>query len=154
MSTPEEKLRELGLILRPQGLPLANYVPSVRTGNLVFLAGHLPPDGSGGFILGKLGDTATVEDGYNAAQAVGLSLLHSLKEEIGELDRVTRVVRLFCMVNALPTFTQFSQVTNGASDLIVDVFGERGKHARASVGMVSLPLGVTVEIESVIEIRP
>lgn len=78
----------------------------------------------------------------------------SLKEEIGELDRVTRVVRLFCMVNAVPTFTQFSQVTNGASDLIVDVFGERGKHARASVGMVSLPLGVAVEIESVFEIRP
>jgi enamine deaminase RidA (YjgF/YER057c/UK114 family) len=149
----EAKLRSLGIELPVPSEPVANYVPAVRTGNLVFLAGHGPAKPGGGYVTGKVGEELSVDEGYQAARLTAIALLASLKQEIGSLDRVTRIVRVFGMVNADPSFTQHPQVINGCSDLLVEVFGpERGKHARAAVGMASLPINIAVEIEVVVEI--
>ena len=151
---PEARLAELGIELYEPPPPVANYVNAVHTGNLVFLAGHGPTklDGSG-YLTGQVGTDLTIEEGYAAARLVGIALLSSLKAEIGDLSRVKRVVRVFGMVNSPPGFGQQPEVINGASDLLVEVFGERGKHARAAVGMVSLPRNIAVEIEMVVEIE-
>lgn len=151
-SSPEQRLAELGIELPQMPAPIANYVRSVRTGNLVFLSGHGPLKPEGGYVTGKVGKDLTVEEGYAAARLTAIALLSSLKGEIGDLGRVQRVVRVFGMVNTVPDFTDQSKVINGASDLLVEVFGERGKHVRAAVGMVSLPIGLAVEIEMVVEI--
>ncbi len=151
-STPEERLAELGIELPEMPAPIANYVRAVRTGNLVFLSGHGPLRSDGGYVTGKVGKDLSLEQGYAAARLTALALLSSLKGEIGELDRVKRVVRLFGMVNATPDFVDHSKVINGASDLLVDVLGERGRHVRAAVGMASLPIGLAVEIEMVVEV--
>ena len=146
---PEQRLRELGLTLPAATAPVANYVRAVRTGNLVFLAGH---GECGDQLKGKVGAGVTVDSAYASARRVGLCLLASLKMEIGDLRKVRRIVKVLGMVNATEDFTQQPQVINGASDLFVQVFGERGRHARSAVGMQSLPIGITVEIEMIVEV--
>lgn len=150
----EKKLAELGIELPEPRPPVANYVRAVRTGKLVFLAGHGPVQSDGTYVTGKVGKDLNVEQGYEAARLTAIALLASLKQEIGDLDKVTRIVRVFGMVNSTPSFTEQPAVINGASDLLVEVFGEkRGKHARAAVGMASLPIGIAVEIEMVVEVK-
>jgi enamine deaminase RidA (YjgF/YER057c/UK114 family) len=147
-------LSELGIELPEPAPPVANYVKAVRSGNLVFLAGHGPMQADGNYVLGKLGEGGlTVEEGYEAARLTAISLLASLKAEIGELSKVTRIVKVVGMVNSMPDFTAQPSVINGCSDLLVEVFGDRGKHARAAVGMVSLPIGLAVEIEMIVEVE-
>lgn len=153
-SAPEAKLKELGITLPAVGAPLANYVSAVRTGNLVFLAGHGPAQPWGKTATGVLGRDLTVEQGYEAAKNVAINLLASLKAEIGDLGKVRRIVKVLGMVNAVPGFTQHPEVINGCSDLLVQVFGPAGKHARSAVGMASLPRNIAVEIEMVVEVEP
>lgn len=152
-TTPEGRLAALGHTLPAVNTPIANYVPALRTGNLIFLAGHIPRDGAGKVIAGKVGRDATEQDAQAAARATALALLATLKKEIGELSRVQRIVRVGGFVNAVDDFKAQPQVINGCSDLLVAVFGERGKHARAALGVASLPLGAVVEIEMVVEIE-
>ncbi len=153
MSKVEERLRKLGLELPPPPAPVANYVGAVRTGNLVFVSGH-GPSRDGEFIYrGKLGRDVDTQTGYEAAQLVMLNCLASLKAEIGDLDRVTRIVKVLGMVNSAPDFAEQPQVINGASDLLTGVFGDAiGKHARSAVGMGALPFEISVEIEMVVEV--
>lgn len=150
--TPEQVLADLGIALPTPGAPVANYVRAVRTGNLVFLAGHIPRSGDGEVVRGKLGADFTVEQGYDAAKLCAIGLLASLKAEIGELERVQRIVKVTGFVNSAPDFVDQSRVVNGTSDFLVEVFGERAKHARAALGMASLPLGAAVEVEMIVEI--
>lgn len=149
----EAKLEELGIKLPSAAAPVANYVSAVRTGNLVFLSGHGPRTAEGGLITGKLGSDLNVEQGYEAARHVAIGLLGSLKGEIGDLDKVSRIVKLLGMVNCEPMFKDQPKVINGASDLLVDVFGEKGKHARSAVGMAGLPFNMAVEVEMIVEVR-
>ena len=149
----EARLAELGVTLAEPSPPVANYVRAVTTGNLVFLAGHIPRGADGEVIVGKLGADLDVDAGYEAARQSAIALLSSLAAEIGDLDRVTRIVKVTGMVNSDPDFVQQSQVINGCSDFLVEVFGERAKHARAAIGMASLPLGAAVEIEMIVEIQ-
>ena len=152
----EQKLEALGLSLPPIPQPLANYVPLVRTGNLLFVSGHGPgvvEDGKLSFIQGKLGKDLNVEQGYDAARQVMLNILQSLKQELGDLDKVQHVVKLLGFVNCTPDFPDQPKVINGASDLLVELFGERGRHARSAVGMQQLPFGIAVEIEMVVEVE-
>lgn len=151
--SPEANLEKLGIELPEVSPSIANYVNAVQTGNLVFLSGHLPRDDDGKLTKGKLGEDLSVEEGYEAARQCAVALLASLKAELGSLDRVERVVKVFGMVNATPDFTQHSEVINGCSDLIGEVFGESGRHARAACGFSSLPRGVAVEIEMIVEIK-
>ena len=152
MSAIEDRLGEMGLSLPPPPTPAANYVPAVVIGNLVFLSGHVPRSPDGSLVVGKLGSDYSVEQGYETARQVALDLLASLKEAIGDLDRVKRIVRLFCMVNATPDFAQHPAVANGASDTLVALLGDNGRHARVAAGMGSLPGGVPVEIEMTVEL--
>jgi len=133
--------------------PVANYVRAVRTGNLVYLAGHGPLQADGSYLRGKLGADLDIEQGYAAGRLTCLALLCSLKAEIGSLDRVRRIVQVEGMVNSTPDFTDQPKVINGCSDLLVDIFGERGRHARSAVGMASLPIGIAVEIQMVAEVE-
>lgn len=150
----EERLTELGIDLGEEPTPpVANYVPGVRTGNLVFLSGHGPDKPDGSQVIGKVGEGISLEEGQKAARLTGISLLTSLKAEIGDLNKVKRVIKVFGMVNATSDFTEHPQVINGFSDLMVDVFGEKGKHARAAVGMGSLPGNIPVEIDMVVEVE-
>jgi enamine deaminase RidA (YjgF/YER057c/UK114 family) len=150
---PEVRLRELGLTLPAAAAPVANYVRAVRAGNLVFLAGHGECSAEGR-LTGKVGSERTIEEGYASARRVGLCLLASLKQEIGSLDRVRRIVKVLGMVQSAPDFTDQPRVINGFSDLMVDLFGERGRHARSAVGMVALPANISVEIEMIVEVAP
>lgn len=152
-ATPEEKLAELGAKLPPTSAPVANYVPAVRSGNLVFLAGHISRGADGKVIAGKAGKEFTAEQGAAAARETALAMLATLKKEIGELAKVKRIVKVSGFVNSTADFTAQPTVMNGCSDLLVAVFGEKGKHARAALGMVSLPLGAVVEIEMVVEVE-
>lgn len=147
-----ERLAELGIELPKGSGPMANYVPAVTSGNLVFVSGHGPRRGDGTFIAGRLGGDLSIEQGYEAARLCALQCLSSLEREIGDLDRVTRIVKLLGMVNCTPDFGQQPQVMNGASDLLVEIFGENGRHARSAVGMQGLPVGIAVEVEMVVEI--
>jgi enamine deaminase RidA (YjgF/YER057c/UK114 family) len=153
--TAEDRVRELGLDLSRPAAPVANYVPTVRTGNLVFTSGHVPAAGPGGSRpSGKLGADFDVEQGYQIARGVAVAMLASLRAEIGSLDRVCRIVKVLGMVNATPDFTQHPRVVNGASDLLVEVFGDAiGKHARSAIGVASLPSDVPLEIEMVVEVE-
>ena len=154
MTVAEDRLAALGLELPDAPSPIANYVPAVRTGNLLYLSGSGPaarPDGTSP--KGKLGADLTVEEGYEAARLVGLNLIARLKAELGDLDRVKRVVKLLAMVNSSPDFNQPPAVANGCSDLLVEVFGEAGRHARSAVGMATLPNAIPVEIEMIVEIE-
>lgn len=154
MAIVEKRIHELGITLPESPQPIANYVPTVRTGNLLFVAGLGPaarPDGT--TPNGKVGKDLTQEEGYEAARLVGVNLLARLKSSLGDLDRVSRIVKLLSMVNCAPEFTQQPAVANGCSDLLVEVFGERGRHARSAVGMSSLPNDIPVEIEMIVEVR-
>lgn len=144
---PEKKLADMGLSLPPVSKPVANYVKAVRVGNLVFLAGHTSAT------KGKVGKDLTIEQGYDAARQAGLSLLASLKAEIGDLKKVKRFVKVLGMVNCAEGFGDQPKVVNGFSDLMVSVFGESGKHARAAVGMYALPDNAAVEIEMIVEVE-
>jgi enamine deaminase RidA (YjgF/YER057c/UK114 family) len=151
--TIEDKLSQMGLKLPAAGRPMANYVPAVRSGNLIFLSGHGPVLDDGSLITGKVGADLTLDEGYNAARQVALILLASLKSAIGDLDKVRRVVKLLGMVNCMPDFTDQPKVINGASDLLVELFGDKGKHARSAVGMNALPSNIAVEIEMIVEVE-
>ena len=151
---PEEKLKQLGIDLGTVSAPVANYVNAVRTGNLLFLAGKGPRvDASGHRPTGKVGRDFTAEQAYQHARSVGLDLLAVMRTELGSLDKVKRVVKVLGMVNAVPEFTDHPKVINGCSDLFVEVLGEAGKHARSAVGMGSLPMGIPVEIECIVEVE-
>jgi enamine deaminase RidA (YjgF/YER057c/UK114 family) len=151
---PEANLAELGIILSQPSAPVANYVNVVRTGNLLFLSGKGPLQSNGENITGKVGDNLTIEEGYEAAKITGINQLSVLKATLGNLNKVKRVVKVLGMVNANPEFTDHPAVVNGYSDLMVAVFGEKGKHARAAVGMGSLPGDIAVEIEMIVEVEP
>ncbi|MBT5773171.1 MAG: RidA family protein [Dehalococcoidia bacterium] len=142
-----ERLDELGITLPAVPDAAGNYVHAVRTGNLLFLAGK-GPRGSNG----KVGAEVSVDEAYQAARETGLTLLAVLRAELGTLDRVTRIVKVFGMVNAAPDFGDQPKVINGCSDLFVEVFGDAGRHARSAVGMGSLPSQITVEIECIVEV--
>jgi enamine deaminase RidA (YjgF/YER057c/UK114 family) len=149
----ERRLRELGIDLGAVSAPVANYVNAVRTGNLLYLSGKGPRAVDGKRPKGKLGREYTVEQGYAHARSVGLDLLAVMRAELGSLDRVARVVKLLGMVNALPDFEDHPKVINGCSDLFVEVLGDAGRHARSAVGMGSLPMGIPVEIEVIVEVK-
>ena len=151
----EQKIADMGLELASPGAPIANFIPTVRTGNLLFVAGHLArqPDGT---VLnpGKVGREVSEEQGYEAAKLAMINCLASIKEAIGDLDKVQQVVKLLVMVNADPEFDRQFMVANGASDLLVELYGDQGRHARSAVGMGSLPRGACVEIEMIVEVEP
>jgi len=152
--SPEARLKELGLVLPPAPKPLASYVPSVRTGNLVYLAGQGPIVDGKATVTGKVGAELTEEEGYRVARASILVSLAVLRAEVGSLDRVTRIVKVVGWVNSAPGFTRQPWVVNGASDLLVEIFGDAGRHARSAVGANELPLDIPVEIEMVVEVAP
>ncbi len=141
-----------GIVLPTLGPPKANYVHTVRTGNLIFNAGKGPQDGDGNTIIGKLGKDMDTVQGYDAARWAGIQQIAALKLELGDLNKVKRIVKVLGMVNCTPDFKDQSKVINGYSDLMVEVFGEAGKHARSAVGMGSLPNGIAVEIEMIVEV--
>lgn len=153
-NTIDQRLEELGIELPEPSTPVANYVNAVTTGNLVFLAGKGPKQADGTYITGKVGRDLTEEEGYAAARIVAINQLAALKAEIGNLDRVKRIVKVLGMVNCTPDYGNQPEVVNGFSDTMVEVFGEKGKHARAAVGMGSLPRNIAVEIEMIVEIEP
>ncbi|MBV9687013.1 MAG: RidA family protein [Alphaproteobacteria bacterium] len=151
----EQRLKDLRIALPQVGSPLGNYVHAKQVGNLLYLSGKGPPDGSDGRMpKGKLGAGVSIEDGYRHARGVGLVLIAAIKDALGgDLDRVEGVVKVLGMVNAAPDFEDHPKVINGCSDLLVEVFGERGRHARSAVGMSSLPGGIPVEIEVIVAVR-
>ncbi|MHB8619497.1 MAG: RidA family protein [Chloroflexota bacterium] len=149
---PEERLRQLGIELPTPARAMANYVSAVTAGDMVYVSGHGPSKDGKMAYQGKLGREYDVAAGYQAAEVVALNLLAALKAEIGSLDRVKRVVKVLGMVNSTPDFVDHPKVINGVSDLLVKVFGERGKHARSAVGMASLPAGIPVEVEMIVQI--
>lgn len=150
---PEARLKELGIELPSPPQPVANYVNGVRTGNLIFLAGKGPKRADGTEIIGKLGGDISIEEGYEGARLTAINQLAVLKQMLGDLSKVKRVVKVLGMVNSEPDFIEQPAVINGFSDLIVEVFGDRGRHARAAVGMTSLPRGQAVEIEMIVEVE-
>lgn len=149
----EQLMKKLGIELTAPTSPMANYVNAVRTGNLLYLAGKGPGLPGKPLPVGKVGRDFTVEQAYVHARETGLSLIAVMKAELGDLDRVKRIVKILGMVNATPEFGQHPEVINGCSDLMVEVFGERGRHARSAVGMGSLPRGIPVEIEVIVEVE-
>jgi enamine deaminase RidA (YjgF/YER057c/UK114 family) len=152
-STPEERLAALGLTLPVAPTPMGNYAPYRLAGDLLYLSGQGPRLVGGGFMVGRLGKDASIEQGYEAARLTGLQLLAVAKAALGELTRVEAVVKLLGMVNSEPDFGDHPKVINGCSDLLVEVFGDAGRHARSAVGMGSLPNGIMVEIEAILLIR-
>lgn len=153
MSQVEERLHELGFTLPPAPKPAAAYVPSVRTGNLIFVSGQGPVRDGQAVFTGKVGGDRSEEEGYQAAQIAALNALAVVKAEVGSLDRVARIVKLTGWVNSAPGFTRQPWVMNGASELLQKVFGERGKHARSAVSAHELPLDWTVELDLVVEVE-
>lgn len=149
----ETKLKELKIELPVLGKPIANYVHVVRSGNLLFLAGKGPSDANGNYTTGKVGKDLTIEQGQEAARLTAINQLAVLKAELGDLNKVKRIVKVLGMVNCEADFKDHPKVINGFSDLMVAVFGEKGKHARSAVGMCSLPLNMVVEIELVVEVE-
>jgi enamine deaminase RidA (YjgF/YER057c/UK114 family) len=147
----EQRVKELGLELPAVTPPVATYVNAARTGNLLFLSGKVPVTADGQMLKGKVGADVSTEEAARHARLVGLHLIAVMRHELGSLDKVKRVVKLLGMVNAVPDFTEQPKVINGCSDLMVEVFGDKGRHARSAVGVGSLPLGVTVEIEAIVE---
>ena len=149
----EKRLEELGIELAQPTTPMGSYVNAVRTGNLLYLAGKGPGLPGKPLPVGKVGREFTIEEGYQHARSTGLSILAAIKAELGDLDRVKRIVKVLGMVNAMPDFGHQPEVINGCSDLFVEVFGERGRHARSAVGMGSLPRGIPVEVEVIVEVE-
>jgi len=153
-ASPEARLKALGIQLPAAPTPIASYIPAVRAGNLVFLAGQGPLSGGKPTVTGKVGAELTEAEGYKAARETILISLAVLRAEIGSLDRVRRIVKLVGWVNSAPGFSRQPWVINGASDLLVEIFGDAGRHARSSVGANELPLNIPVEIELVVEVNP
>jgi enamine deaminase RidA (YjgF/YER057c/UK114 family) len=150
----EARLKQLGIVLPAVPSPVANYLPYRIAGNLLFLSGQGPRDDKGNTLSGKVGVDITVDEGYKRARQIGLQLLSTMRTALGSLDRVDTVLKMLVMVNAPPDFKDQPKVANGMSDLFVEVFGENGKHARSAVGMGSLPMQISVEIEGIVSIRP
>jgi enamine deaminase RidA (YjgF/YER057c/UK114 family) len=151
--TPEKKLSELGLTLPEPSTPVANYVPYRWAGDLLYISGQGPKRPDGTYRAGRLGKTTGIEEGYAEARLTGLQLLAVARSAIGDLSRIESVVKLLGMVNAEPEFRDHPKVINGCSDLLVEVLGDAGRHARSAVGMASLPNGMMVEIEAILKIR-
>jgi enamine deaminase RidA (YjgF/YER057c/UK114 family) len=149
----DQRLAELGITLPQPAAPVASYVPAVLTGNLLHISGQVSFAEDGSRIMGRLGEDMDLEGGQEAARRCGLMLLAQMKQALGSLDRVSRIVKLGVFVNCSADFTDQPKVANGASDLMQDVFGEAGRHARAAVGVPALPLGVAVEVDAIVEVR-
>ena len=149
----ESRLKEIGIELPSPVKPMANYVTTVQTGNLVFTSGHGPVSVNGELETGQLGADMTIEEGYQSARLVGLGLISTLKDALRNLDRIKRIVKVVGFVNSTPDFLDHPKVINGVSDLFVEVFGDKGKHARSAVGMVQLPGGIPVEVEVIVEVE-
>jgi enamine deaminase RidA (YjgF/YER057c/UK114 family) len=152
MPTPEERLQELGVSLPAPAVPVAAYVPCVRTGSLVYVSGQVPVLDGKPSHLGHLGDNVDLEDGRAAARTCAVNVLAALKAELGELSRVRRVVKVTGFVASTADFTDHPKVVNAASELFGEAFGDAGRHARAAVGVAALPLGVPVEVEAIVEV--
>jgi enamine deaminase RidA (YjgF/YER057c/UK114 family) len=151
--TVEKKLADLGIMLHQPVAPVANYVGFVRTGNLLFVSGQVCIDGDGKVVAkGKLGADVTIENGQKAARTCAVNLLAQIKAALGDLDKVQRVVRLGGFINSIPTFLDGPKVMNGASDLMVAAFGEKGRHARTTVGVAVLPGDAAVEVDGIFEV--
>jgi enamine deaminase RidA (YjgF/YER057c/UK114 family) len=150
----ESRLKELGLVLPPLPTPGGNYLPYRLAGNILYLAGQGPRDENGKLLTGKVGREINVEEGYRRARRVGLGLLGAMRDALGSLDRVDYIVKLLGMVNAMPDFNESPKVINGCSDLLVEVFGDAGRHARSAVGNVMLPNQISVEIEGIVAVKP
>jgi enamine deaminase RidA (YjgF/YER057c/UK114 family) len=150
----EARLKELGITLPTVPAPVANYLPYRVAGNLLFLAGQGPRTADGKFLSGKVGGEVSVEEAHKRARMVGLQLLAAARTALGSLDRVDTVVKMLCMVNAVPDFKDHPKVADGMSNLFVEVFGENGRHGRSAVGMGSLPNQISVEIEGIFSIKP
>jgi enamine deaminase RidA (YjgF/YER057c/UK114 family) len=150
--TIEKKLEELGIALPTPAAPVANYVGFVRSGNLLFVSGQICLAGGALVAAGKLGGTVSVDEGAAAARVCGINVLAQVKAALGDLDKVARVVRLGGFVNATPDFLDAPKVMNGASDLMVAVFGEKGRHARTTVGVAALPADAAIEVEGLFEV--
>ena len=148
----EERLQQMGRTLPASPAPVGNYVPAVRTGNLVFLSGVLPRRADGSLVTGRVGVDVTLEAAREAAALCALSLLANLRDAVGDLERVTRVVKVTGLVSCAADFQDHPAVVNGCSDLLAEAFGEAGRHARAAVGVGSLPLGAAVEVDMVVEV--
>lgn len=153
MATPEERLREMGIELPTPPKPIAAYVPAVRVGDLVFISGQGPTRDGKPVWVGRVGADLTLEEGYEAAKLVMINALAVLKQEIGDLSRVERIVKVLGWVNSAPDFVHQPMVINGASELLEQVFGERGKHARSAVSAHTLPFGFAVEIEMIVQVK-
>ena len=154
MGKIEDRINELGYSLPEQATPGGNYVPTVliSQANLIYTSGTISKAADGSLLTGKLGKDLEIEDGYAAAKQTGLNLLGSLKASIGDLDKVKRIVKLLCLVNSTDSFESHPLVANGCSDFLVEIFGDKGKHARSAIGVASLPNNVCVEIEMIVEI--
>lgn len=149
----EKRMQELGIPLQDAVAPVANYVSVQRSGELLFLSGAGPVRGGKATMTGRLGESVTIEQGYAAAREGAVNLICALKSYLGDLDRVEQIVKLLGFVNGTPDFGAQPQVINGASDLFVEVFGDKGRHARSAVGVSSLPMGIPVEVEIVVRVR-
>jgi enamine deaminase RidA (YjgF/YER057c/UK114 family) len=148
----EARLKALGIVLPPVPAPQANYVPTMITGKLIFVSGQVPSTPEGVKFVGKIGREFSIEDGQQAARICAINILANLKAGLGDLEKLARIVKVTGFVNAIPDFSEPHKVVNGASDLLVEVLGERGRHSRSAVGVATLPLGVAVEVEAIGEI--
>ena len=151
MST-EDKLKEMGIELKSPPTPVANYIPVQQTGKLIYLSGQGPRDESGNFITGKVGSEISADEAYELSRNTAVNLLSAMKSYLGSLEKVSKIVKVFGMVNAENDFVDHPKVINGCSDFFVEVFGEKGRHARSAVGMGSLPNNMAVEIEIIVEV--
>jgi enamine deaminase RidA (YjgF/YER057c/UK114 family) len=149
----EEKIKALGLELSPPPAPAGNYIGAITYGKLVYLAGHGPSDADGKYRKGKVPSEVSLDEAYDAARMVALNMLATLKNEIGDLDRVRRFIKVLGMVNAEPDFEKQPKVINGFSDLMVEIFGDSGRCPRSAVGLGSLPFQIPVEIEAIVELK-
>jgi enamine deaminase RidA (YjgF/YER057c/UK114 family) len=150
--TPEQNLQKMGIVLPTPNAPLYSYISYTRTGNLIYLSGQGPKKADGSFITGKLGKDLSIEEGAEAAKLTGINLIATLQSAVGDLNKVNRIVKVFGMVNCAENFYEQPKVINGFSDLMVAVFGEKGKHARSAVGMYALPMNIAVEVEMIVEV--
>ena len=149
----EEKLKELGIELKSPPTPVANYIPVQQTGNLIYLSGQGPRDESGNFITGKVGSDISAEEAYDLSRNTAINLLSAMNAYLGSLDKVVKIVKVFGMVNAEQNFIDHPKVINGCSDFFVEIFGDKGRHARSAVGMGSLPNNMAVEIDIIVEVE-